>query len=55
MDARVQAGLQFGQKQGFVKPGDPVIVVTGWKQGSGFTNTLRVVYVSKETGDVLRA
>lgn len=45
VDARVQFGLQFGKKHGFVKSGDPVIIVTGWKQGSGFTNTMRIVYV----------
>jgi len=45
VDARVQFGIQFGQKQGFVKKGDPVVIVTGWKQGSGFTNTFRLVNV----------
>lgn len=43
VDARVQAGLQFGQGRGFIKSGDSVIVVTGWKQGSGYTNTVRIV------------
>jgi len=43
VDARVQSGLQFGTSRGFVKPGDSVIVVTGWKAGSGFTNTVRIV------------
>ncbi|KAL0270856.1 UNVERIFIED_CONTAM: hypothetical protein PYX00_008129 [Menopon gallinae] len=43
VDARVQFGLQFGKRQGFIKIGDPVIVITGWKQGSGYTNTLRIV------------
>lgn len=46
VDARVNAGVTFGKARGFIKSGDPVIVVTGWKQGSGFTNTLRIVYVS---------
>lgn len=55
VDARVQAGLQFGQGRGFIKSGDPVIVVTGWKQGSGFTNTVRIVYVTGETDGVLIA
>lgn len=45
VDARVQFGLQFGKLRGFLKTGDPVVIVTGWKQGSGFTNTMRVVYV----------
>lgn len=46
VDARVSSGINFGKAKGFIKSGDPIIVVTGWKQGSGFTNTLRVVYVS---------
>lgn len=45
VDARVQCGIQFGKSRGFIKSGDPVIVVTGWKQGSGFTNTMRIVNV----------
>jgi len=43
VDARVQFGLNFGKTRGFIKAGDSVVVVTGWKQGSGFTNTMRVV------------
>ncbi|XP_046982467.1 pyruvate kinase-like isoform X1 [Schistocerca americana] len=45
VDVRVQFGLQFGKSRGFIRDGDPVIVVTGWKQGSGFTNTMRIVHV----------
>lgn len=45
VDVRVQCGLNFGKSRGFIKTGDSVVVVTGWKQGSGFTNTLRVVNV----------
>lgn len=45
VDARVQYGMDFGKERGFLKPGNPVVVVTGWKQGSGFTNTIRIVYV----------
>ncbi|XP_033326401.1 pyruvate kinase isoform X2 [Megalopta genalis] len=48
VDVRVQCGLNFGKSRGFIKTGDSVVVVTGWKQGSGFTNTLRVVYVDIE-------
>ncbi|XP_072758948.1 pyruvate kinase-like [Anoplolepis gracilipes] len=45
VDMRVQYGLNSGKYRGFVKTGDSVIVVTGWQQGPGFTNTLRVVTV----------
>jgi len=48
VDVRVQYGLNFGKSRGFIKTSDSVIVVTGWRQGSGFTNTLRVVYVERE-------
>ena len=44
----MQYGLNFGKGRGFIRPGDSVVIVTGWKQGSGFTNTLRVVYVEPE-------
>lgn len=45
VDARVQFGLNFGKARGFIKTGDAVVCVTGWKQGSGFTNTMRIVIV----------
>ncbi|XP_066149718.1 pyruvate kinase-like isoform X2 [Euwallacea fornicatus] len=45
VDARVQCGISFGKSKGFIKFSDPVVVITGWKQGSGFTNTMRIVNV----------
>ncbi|XP_044013272.1 pyruvate kinase-like isoform X2 [Aphidius gifuensis] len=48
VDIRVQHGVSFGKTRGFLKTGDTVVVVTGWKQGSGFTNTLRIVYVDDD-------
>ncbi|XP_011496324.1 PREDICTED: pyruvate kinase-like [Ceratosolen solmsi marchali] len=45
VDIRVQYGLNFGKSRGFIQTADTVIIVTGWKQGSGFTNTLRIVNV----------
>ncbi|CAH1155034.1 unnamed protein product [Phaedon cochleariae] len=45
IDSRVNTGIKFGKSKGFIKTGDPVVVITGWKQGSGFTNTMRIVTV----------
>lgn len=45
VDVRVQFGIEFGKTRGFLKTGDPIGIVTGWKQGSGFTNTMRIMYV----------
>jgi pyruvate kinase len=50
VDARVQFGIKFGKSRGFIKSGDPIVIVTGWKSGSGFTNTLRIVYVDDNLG-----
>lgn len=48
VDARVQYGINFGKSRGFIRTGDPIIVITGWKQGSGFTNTFRLLYVDTD-------
>lgn len=48
VDARVKFGLEFGKKRGFIQPNDSVVLVTGWKQGSGYTNTLRIMYENLE-------
>ena len=44
VEARVQNALRFGKEQKFIKAGDPLIIITGWQSGSGFTNTMRVIY-----------
>merc|ERR1712002_1184418 len=44
VNARVDYAVEYGKQMGFIKPGDPVVVVTGWQKGAGFTNTMRVLY-----------
>lgn len=45
VDIRIRAAINFGKAHGVIKVGDAVIVITGWRKGSGSTNTLRIVYV----------
>ncbi|XP_048112551.1 pyruvate kinase PKM-like [Alosa alosa] len=45
VDLRVNFALEIGKHHKFFKAGDVVIVVTGWRPGSGYTNTMRVVLV----------
>lgn len=43
MDARIAYGVKYGQKRGFIKAGDSVVLITGWREGTGYTNTMRVI------------
>jgi len=45
VNARVKYGIDYAKARGMVSKGDSVIIVTGWQKGSGFTNTMRIVYV----------
>lgn len=45
VDRRVQFGIDTGKLRGFLQVGDLVIVVTGWRPGSGYTNIMRVLSV----------
>ncbi|KAM9765596.1 pyruvate kinase PKM isoform 1-T1 [Menidia menidia] len=46
VDMRVNFAMEMGKARGFFKEGDVVIVLTGWRPGSGYTNTMRVVVVA---------
>lgn len=45
VDNRVTFAMDIGKARAFFKPGDLVIVVTGWSPGSGHTNIMRAVRV----------
>jgi len=46
VDNRVQMAVDYGKKNRFINTGDRVVVVTGWKQGSGSSNTSRILTVA---------
>jgi len=43
VDDRIQFGVDFGKKNGFIKTGDTVICITGWRKGAGSSNTIRIL------------
>jgi len=44
-----QYGIEFGVKKGFLRVGDPIVCITGWRKGAGSSNTVRIVYVDDKT------
>lgn len=43
VDDRVQKAIDTAIAKGFSKKGDTMVLITGWRGGSGHTNTLRVI------------
>ena len=43
VDMRIEYGIDFGKKYGFVKSGQSVICISGWRQGPGASNTIRIL------------
>jgi pyruvate kinase len=43
VEERVNFSVTFGKKQGFIKKGDNVVLLTGWRKGAGGTNTVRIM------------
>jgi len=43
VEERVNKALEVCKLEGFSRPGDSIVVVTGWRGGSGYTNTLRII------------
>ncbi|CAH2071024.1 unnamed protein product, partial [Iphiclides podalirius] len=52
LDQRISFCIKFAMQRGFVKVGDPLVIVCGWKLGSEFTNTMRMIYATADTGPV---
>ena len=45
MDNRISTAIDMAWEREMVKGGSPIVVVTGWRSGAGFTNTVRIVLV----------
>uniref|UniRef100_A0A915DCT5 Pyruvate kinase n=1 Tax=Ditylenchus dipsaci TaxID=166011 RepID=A0A915DCT5_9BILA len=45
VDNRIHFGINIGKERGFIHKGDFVVVITGWREGAGFTNTVRLLNV----------
>lgn len=46
VNSRIEYAINYGKDAGFISIGDVLILVCGWKKGSGFTNTLRIIYTA---------
>ncbi|XP_033296966.1 pyruvate kinase-like [Bombus bifarius] len=46
MQTRIQTGIDSLRRKGYIRVGDAIVIVSGWRQGAGFTNCIRIVYVS---------
>jgi len=52
MDTRIAAAVQFIVDHHMAVPGQPVVLVTGWRSGAGFTNTVRIIEVPEFAYDM---
>lgn len=43
VDARINYAVNIGKERGFIHSGDALILITGWREGAGFTNTVRLI------------
>ncbi|XP_049870336.1 pyruvate kinase-like [Pectinophora gossypiella] len=48
IEKRVAFASKWGMDRGFIRVGDPIVIVSGWQHGSGFTNTMRIIYAAAE-------
>lgn len=45
MDKRISCAVETGWQLNHLKKGDNVVIITGWRSGSGFTNIMRIITV----------
>ncbi|XP_068631426.1 pyruvate kinase-like [Battus philenor] len=50
LEQRINFSTKWAMQRGFVRVGDPIVLVCSWKQGSDFTNTMRIVYATADIG-----
>ncbi len=43
MDQRILCAIHEAWERKAVTGGTPIVVVTGWRSGAGFTNTMRII------------
>ncbi len=48
MDNRITCAVERGWDQKIIKPDSNLIIVTGWRAGTGFTNTMRIIKAPHE-------
>lgn len=48
VEQRFQYGIAYGKEIGFIRCGDPVVLVSGYGRDSGFTNCVRIIYTTTE-------
>ncbi|XP_076226794.1 pyruvate kinase [Nomia melanderi] len=49
IEARIQNGVDSLRRRKYIKVGDAIVIVSGSREGAGFTNSIRVIYVSPGT------
>ncbi|KAL0271148.1 UNVERIFIED_CONTAM: hypothetical protein PYX00_008337 [Menopon gallinae] len=45
-NSRLRYAIAYGKDRKVIQPGDPLVLVTGYRKNAGFTNCLRVIFVT---------
>jgi hypothetical protein len=48
MDNRISSAVELGWNNKVIKPDTPIVIVTGWRAGTGYTNTVRIIKAPRE-------